>query len=124
MLNNPHIIAVINGIILVIAGLFSFFVNPERPVTALIAPVAGIIIIILSPAMKKGNKLISHIIAGLTLIFAIQTAIMAFSSSKIEDSEKRNRRVAVFSIMSLSCFAATSLYTARFINIRKAKSKE
>ena len=121
MKKNPHIITIINGIILIAAGLFSYFSNPERPFTALIGPIIGIILVGLSPFIKKGNKTIAHFVALITLLFAIQTGIMAFNSKNVEDIEKRNRRIAVFSIMSLSCFAATGLYTYRFIALKKEK---
>jgi len=121
MINNPHYITIANGLILLIAGLFSFFSNPERPMTALIGPIVGLILLALSPMVKKANKTVAHIVAGLTIIFAIVTGIMAFNSGKIEDIEKRIRRIAVFSIMSVSSFAATGLYTYRFIKIKNSK---
>ncbi len=119
MFKKPHLITIVNGFILIVAGLFSFFSNPERPFTALIAPAVGIILLILSIYVKKANKTVAHIVAGLTLLFAIQTGYMAITSTKVEDMEKRNRRVTVFSIMSLSCLAATGLYGYRFVKIKR-----
>jgi len=99
--------------------MFSYFSNPERPATAFIAPVIGIILALLTPAMKKGNRVVSHLIVGLTFIFTIVTAIMAFNSGKVEDESKRSRRIAVFSIMSVAGLGATGYYVARFVNIKK-----
>lgn len=121
MLNNPHYITIANGLILIIAGLFSYFSNPERPMTALIGPIVGLILIGLSPMVKKLNRTVAHIVAGITILFAIVTGIMAINSGKIEDQEKRNRRIAVFSIMSVSSLAATGLYTYRFIKLKQSK---
>ncbi len=120
-MNNPHIIAYINAIVLVIAGSYSFFSNPERPLTALIGPIVGIIIASMAPAMKKGNRVIAHILVGITFIFAIMTGVMAFNSGKIDDAEKRERRIIVFTLMSVASFGATGYYIARFVNIKKSQ---
>jgi hypothetical protein len=115
----PHIVAYINSAVLIGAGLFSFFSNPERPLTALIGPAVGIIIALMAPAMKNGNKIIAHILVGITFIFAVQTGYMAFKSGSVDDAEKRNRRIAVFTIMSVASFGATGYYLARFIRIKQ-----
>ncbi|MBX3043478.1 MAG: hypothetical protein KIT33_05050 [Candidatus Kapabacteria bacterium] len=122
-MNNPHIVAYINGIILLIAGSYSFFSNPERPLTALIGPIVGLIIIAMAPAMQKGNRLIAHILVGITFVFALTTGAMAINSGKVEDIEKRQRRIAVFSTMSIACLGATGYYVARFINIKKSQKE-
>jgi hypothetical protein len=119
--NHPHIVAYLNAFVLILAGSYSFFSNPERPLTALIGPIVGIIIALMAPAMKKGNRTIAHILVGLTLIFAVMTGVMAYNSGKIDDIEKRERRIIVFSIMSLASFGATGYYVARFISINKQK---
>lgn len=120
-MNKPHIIAAINGAILIGVGLFSFFSNPERPFTALIGPIVGLILLLSYPAMKKSNKTIAHIVAAITLIFGLMAGYLGIKSLNIDDAEKRNRRIAVFAIMSSSSLLATGYYTARFIMIKKGK---
>ena len=120
-MNKPHIIAAINGAILIGIGLFSYFSNPERPFTALIGPIVGIILLLAIPAIKKSNKTIAHIIAVLTLIFGLMSGYLGLKSLNIEDAEKRDRRILVFSVMSASSLLATGYYVARFILIKKGK---
>ncbi len=120
-MNKPHIVVLVNGIILILVGLFSYFANPERPFTALIGPIVGIIMALSYPYMKKSNKTVAHVIAALTLIFGLMAGYLGFKSLSIEDVEKRARRIAVFSVMSVTSLLATGYYTTRFIMIKQGK---
>lgn len=119
---KPHLIAIFSGIILIITGFYSFFSNDERPLTALIGPLVGLIFIASSPAIKKENKTISHIIVVLTLVFGVMTGIMAYNSSKLPDGEERERRIQVFSSMAITCIGAFGYYVYGFIEKKKIET--
>ncbi len=120
-MKQPHLINFITAFVLVCAGLFSYFSNPLRPPTALIGVGLGLILLAMTPGLKSNNKIIAHVVVVLTLVFAIMTASMALKSRTEPDLEKRNRRLMVFGVMSLTCFAATGFYVAGFIDKRKQR---
>ncbi len=120
-MNKPHIVVALNGIILIAVGLFSYFANPERPFTALIGPIVGLILLLSYKYIKNSNKVVAHFIAALTLIFGLTAGYMGFKSLSTENTEKRARRIAVFSVMSVSSLLAAGYYTTRFILIKQGK---
>src|SRR5689334_18469397 len=109
-MKKPYVTNLLVATVLIAAGLYSYFSNENRPPTALIAPVLGLILIALTPAMKKENKVVAHIVVLLTLLFGIISMTMAIGARKIEDPVKKDRRIAVFTAMSIACFAGTGLY--------------
>jgi len=116
---KPHITAIFSGLILVAVGMFSFFANESRPLTALIGPIVGLFFIFSAPAIKKENKLVAHIVVGLTFLFAIVTGYMAYSSTNMEPGEIRERRIQVFSAMAITCTGAFAYYINGFISRKK-----
>lgn len=123
-MNKPHIINFLNGLVLTLASLFSYFSNPVRPFTALIGAIIGIGLISLTNYIINGNRTVAHILVGVTFVFALTTGFMGFKSSNNAelDEETRSRRMSVFAIMSGSCLGATGYYILGFID-RKKKMK-
>lgn len=68
---KPHISSLINAIVLILLGVWSYFSSEARPVTALIPVFVGIILLGLNPGIKKENKVIAHIAIVLTLLVLI-----------------------------------------------------
>jgi hypothetical protein len=122
-MNKQHIINAINGLILIAVGLFSYFSNESRPFTALIGPIIGLIFLASTSGMKKGDKNIAHIVAGLTLLFMIVCFVQFGLSINFPDEIARQRRLFTFGIMGISNLYATSYYVRRFIWIKKQKKE-
>jgi len=64
----------INGLVLVILGLWGYWSGVQDgggSPTALIAPVFGLIFLILTPPFRKGNKMVAHIVVVLTLLLIV-----------------------------------------------------
>lgn len=120
---KPHKVNIAIAAVLIAAGSFSYFSNPERPFTALIGPIIGVILLLLTPLIIKGNKVISHLIVILSFAFGVQTGIMAFQSLNHENEDARPRRIAVFSIMSAGCLIGTGFYIAGFVQRKKELKK-
>ena len=108
------------ALVVLLAGMYSYLTNPDRPVTALIGPFFGLMLLLMTDALRKEKKVAAHVVVALTLLFGILTASMAFSSRKVDDPEKRARRVLVFSAMSVACLAGTGYYVYGFVQRRKA----
>ena len=120
-MNKQHIVNAVNGIILIAVGLFAYFSNESRPLTALIGPIFGLIFLASTSGMKKADKTIAHIVAGLTLLFFIACVVQFILSIGFPDEIARQRRLFSFGIMALSNLGATIYYVKRFIWIKKQK---
>ena len=89
------------GLILILAGLASFILNPDRPPTAFIGPFVGVVILFLSIGL--GRNIRSYYFSLLlSILFGIMTANMAMKSYSMDDSDTKSRRIVVFWSMSLA----------------------
>ncbi len=123
MIKRPDLITLITGAILIIAGLYSYFANDNRPPTALIGPIVGAILVACYTGVKNSNKTIAHVVVVLTLLFGL-ISIQMFTNSlgnEALDEATRQRRVIVFAIMGAACIGATVIYVLGFIQKRKER---
>jgi hypothetical protein len=60
-----------NGLVLIGLGLISYFNSDVKSGTALIAPIAGVILVILAFPTKNGNRTAAHIGVVITALVAI-----------------------------------------------------
>lgn len=118
-MNKQHIVNFINGLVLIVVGLVSFFLNETRPITALIGPIFGVIFLVSTKGMKEANKTIAHIVATLTLLFLIACIIQFVLSLDFPDIIARQRRLISFGTMGVSNLIAITYYVRRFIWIKK-----
>jgi len=68
---KPHVSNLINAIILILLGSWSYFGSDPRSVTALIPVFVGIILLLLNKGIKKENRVIAHIAVILTFLIFI-----------------------------------------------------
>ena len=72
---KPSIVNLINGLILIIAGLYGYFgitgSTGTASVTALIPAAFGLLLVVLSLFWNKAPKVVSHIAIVLTLLLLI-----------------------------------------------------
>ncbi|WP_276499158.1 hypothetical protein [Pontibacter litorisediminis] len=118
--NNTH------AAVLIGAGLTSYFLNENRPKTALIPPLAGSALLLLSSGIKSGNRSVAHAAVGVTSLLSVMTGTLF--SKAIAPSEETlqkfkpevlQRRASVFGLMTLTGLAAVGVYVAGFIQKRK-----
>ncbi len=76
----------LNGIVLLAAGLYGYFMillpDGTRAITALIPAVFGLIFLVLQKGVTTQNKVIAHVVVVLTLVLLIICTMRFF---KIED---------------------------------------
>lgn len=102
-----------NGLVLIGLGFISYFNSPaaERSGTALIAPIIGIILVILAFPTKNGNRTVAHIGVALTALVAIALIIPI------------SRSGSPYAIaMCIVSFIAVAYYIKGFIDMKKAKN--
>ncbi|QNL21490.1 hypothetical protein HZR84_05930 [Hyphobacterium sp. CCMP332] len=101
------------GLIMILAGLSSFFLNPSRPPTAFIGPFIGVVLLFLSIGL--GRNIRSYYFSLLlSLLFGVMTANMAFKSYDKEDSPEKSRRIVVFWSMSIACLGNGAFLLANY----------
>ncbi|WP_229802249.1 hypothetical protein [Pontibacter akesuensis] len=122
--NNTH------AAVLIGAGLTSYFLNENRPKTALIPPVAGGSLLLLSSGIKAGNRNVAHAAVSVTTLLSIMTgvlfskAVAPSQEAKLKFNPKvRQRRAGVFGLMTLTGLAAAGIYVAGFIQKRKQQQQ-
>ncbi|WP_299756870.1 hypothetical protein [uncultured Pontibacter sp.] len=131
IVDRPQIANNTHATVLVGAGLTSYFLNENRPKTALIPPLAGGTLLLLSSRIKSGDKSVAHAAVGLTSLLSVMTGVLfskAIAPSEIAKQkfkpEVRQRRAGIFGLMTLTGIAAVGVYVAGFIQKRKqAESK-
>lgn len=111
------IIHLINSIILVIFGLWGYFVGGSA--TAFIPVIFGIILGILYPGVKKKSFIPSHIAVVLTLLVLIALIIKPLPAAFESNDSGRIFRSLIMVFTSLSAMIA---FVKSFISARKKKS--
>ncbi len=110
---KPYNITLINGIVLVIMGLWGYLITFSP--TAGIAPVMGALFLACTDKFKAGNQMVIHIVVLLTLILTISL----FVPLKSEILERDSLGTFRVSLMFLSGLLACFVYVKSFIDNRK-----
>ena len=115
---KPFLYTVLNASILIILGIWGYLGSVSPSPTALIPVFSGILLLVLAKWMKDGNKVIAHIVVGLTFLL-----LLAFIKP-LTGSISRGNEIAVIRIiiMMLACLIAMVAYMKSFIDARM-KSK-
>ena len=112
---KPFQANLINAVILIGLGLWGYFGSETPSPTALIAPAFGVLLLLMTPGLRKENKIIAHIVVVLTLLLLI-----ALVKPLTGDGDQLAKmRVGV---MMFSCLVATAVFIKSFIDARKAKA--
>ena len=116
---KPYQATILNATVLVVFGLWAYLnvAVESRSMTILIPVIFGVILALLVPTFKKENKIVAHVVAGLTLLISI-ALIMPLIGSISRDDMAAVFRVGV--MMAASLFALT-VYIKSFIVARRAR---
>ena len=114
---RPHTINWITGTILVAMSAWAYFTSNDPSITSLIPGFFGLVFLLLTPAFRKENKVVAHIIVVLTLLLVI--ALIRPLLSVID----RSSTLGIFRVglMLLSSIAALAIYIKSFVDARKAR---
>ena len=111
---NAHIASLVNGIILVVIGLWGYFESSSA--TSLIPVGIGSVLLVLNKGVKNSNKVIAHIAVLITLLSFAN--IMPLRSAL---SDVRSEAVLRIIIMLSSSVYAMVFFIKSFIDARKNK---
>ncbi len=114
---QPYIINSINAIILIIVGLIVYFIHPERPMLALVAPGLGIMLLASTYHLKKHNRFVTHTVTALTLLAAV-VIIMRLNAA----GEEWDTVHALLFFMGLSCLLTAGVFIGSFIKERRLRN--
>lgn len=107
---NIYKTMIANAVVLIALGIYGYFLSGSP--TALIAPVIGVILFILSFQVKKENKTTAHIGAGLTLISVIVFFIIGLKRSNL-----------IVLVMAVITLIALIVYIMDFIRRKKEREE-
>jgi hypothetical protein len=110
----------INAIVLIAMGLWGYFGAEagQRSATALIPVAFGLIFALVTPAMRRENRVVAHIVVVLTLLLII--ALFMPLSGAIERNDSLG--ILRISLMLLTSFLAMISFVRSFIQARKQRS--
>lgn len=114
---HPYIVNTINAIILILLGLFGYFSDPDRPLTILVIPFVGILLLACTYHLRKHNRFVFNTVTALTLL-----AGLLILSHINPDTFDWNTQDILLLLMGLSCFAAAGSYILTFVRERRLKN--
>ena len=111
---HPYVANTINALILIVAGLAAYFLLPDRPQVALIAPAFGVLLLACTHHLRKHNRFVFNTVSALTLLagFALVTRINL-------DTFMWDGKHVLLLVMGASCFLAVASYVATFVRERR-----
>lgn len=116
---NAHKASLINAILLIAFGSWAYLSSDTPSVTALIPVGFGVALVLVSPGVKKENKIIAHVAVLLTLFVLLGLGMAMKGVIGREDSMGMIR----VGIMLASTVLAMVMFVKSFIDARKARQE-
>ena len=114
---KPYQINLLNALVLIALGTWGYVASRSPSPTALIPVGFGILFALLTPSLRKENKVVSHILVLLTILLAL-ALIVPFRGALNRDDSVAAVRVGV---MLAGCIAAMVVYIKSFIDARRSR---
>lgn len=117
---KPYIINLINAIVLIAIGTWGYFGSETPSKTALIPVFLGIVLLLVTPQFRKGNKVIAHIAVILTLF------IFLALFKPLTGAIGRNDSIAMYRVivMMFSSLVALIFFIKSFIDARIVRKNQ
>ena len=116
---KPYLVNLLNAIVLVVLGSWAYFASDTPSVTALIPVFAGIILIAVTPGLKRGNRIMAHVAVVLT--FMILLGLTKPLTGAIQRSDDTG--VVRVLIMIFTSLIALISFIRSFIKARRSSRK-
>jgi hypothetical protein len=112
---KAHIASLTNAITLIVLSSWGYFSSDNPSLTALIPTVIGLVLLILNKGVKNENKITAHIAVLLTMVILIGLIKPVIGAVDRDDIAALIR----LGIMILSTIVAMVFFVKSFINARK-----
>ena len=114
---HPYIVNTINGILLLSLGLIAYFTSQDSPLTILVIPFIGILLLACTYHLRKHNRFVFNTVTALTLLVGL--IILAHFDPDTFSWDTQN---VLLLLMGLSCFGAAGSYILTFVRERRLKN--
>ena len=120
----PYKANLLNGLVLLIVGILGYLeisnnATSDFSPTVFIAPAFGILFLLLTPGLKKENKIVAHLVVLLTFLLGTMLLIM-FIKRLSTGSNLTDPSMIRFLIMIISCFTAMIVFVGSFKKNRRS----
>jgi len=114
---KPYIANLLFAILLISMSLWGYLTSDNPSFTALIPTFAGVILLALTPPMKKENKTIAHIVVVLTLLLIIALI------KPLTAAFGRTDNMAIMRVIFMMGWGvvAAGIYIKSFVDARRRK---
>lgn len=102
---NPASVSLINALLLIGLGLWGYFASNSPSPTAFIPVVAGVLLVVCNPGLRKQNKVIAHVAVVVTLIILLGL-VMPFKGALGRGDMAAVARVGLMLVSSLVALVA------------------
>ncbi|WP_242919527.1 hypothetical protein [Pontibacter liquoris] len=113
---HPYKINALNGLLLILLGLVSYFVVADQPATALLPSAFGLLLLAGTYQLRKHNRFVFHTITSLTLLAGILLLLQTRSGSPEWTSYE-----ILLLLMGVSCFLAAACFIGTFVQERRLR---
>jgi len=115
---KPHVASFANAVVLIAVSLWAYLASDNPSATAFIPAAFGALLLGLNPGLKRHNKTIAHIAAGLTLLVLIALVTPLRGAIGRGDT----LAIARVSIMMSATAFALSAMVRSFIDARRSRA--
>lgn len=114
---KPFQASLINAGILVVLGLWGYLESGRSSWTPLVPVASGALLLVLNPGLKRGNKIVAHIVVVFTLLIFVLLFRPLVAALKGADTAALLRVL----VMMLSTLLALVIFIRSFIRARKER---
>ena len=115
---KPYKANLVNAIILIILGLWGYFLSDTPSLTSFIPVATGVILLLFTPGLKKESKSISHFAVIVTFVILIGLIKPLTGAIHRQDTWAIIRVL----IMMISSVCAMSFFIKSFLDARRVKN--
>lgn len=112
---KPYLASLVNGIVLIGFGLWGYFASLNPSGTAFIPVGIGVLLLIINPFFKRGNKAVAHIAVLLTFVVLLGLVM------PLKGSIERGDNAGLIRVIVMLTFTLVALITfiKSFIDARR-----
>ena len=113
-----YLVSMMNAFVLMVLGLWGYFVSENPSFTALIPVISGAFLLSLIQGLRYGSKSMAQISTVLTFLILIAMIMPFVGAVRINDSATTYR----IGFMMVSCTVAIGFFVRRLIKVRKKRA--